>query len=91
MARSNLSECQKLARQIEELEDTLHSNAVEGRIASIQTGSETTGFFTPSEAQIRQQLRSVQQKYNRMSCDVVLGKTGSAAATASRAPIRPRF
>lgn len=86
---ASLNQCLKLAKQIEEIEDVLHEHAAHGRISEISTGSEKTGYFTPSEDQILRQLRRLKLKYETLSCAVVLGN--SDIPSQSRGPIRPRF
>lgn len=85
----SINKCQKLAKQIEQLEDVLHENAADGRISEISTGSERTGYFTPSEDQILRQLRRAREQYQRLSCAVVLGNSDITIPSAG--PIRPRF
>lgn len=84
-----IEDCKDLERKIHETKDAIHNRKLEGQVASIQTGSETTSYHRNADRELETHLTKLELEYQSGSCAVVLGKPSESPT--ARGPIRPRF
>lgn len=85
----SIARCRDLADKIKEIETAIHARKMDGQVASIQTGSETTSFHRNSDKDLQTYLVQLKTDYQNGACAIVLGN--SDIKPAARGPIRPRF